>query len=137
MPIALSVLGSSTFVLFVLFVLFKKEAANGARIVLPGVREHLDNAVLKLGSVIVNTFEYIGAGTFRATIHYILHQVLGVVIGGLTRAQKKLYELYERHTRIVRDKHRSENVTHLNEIAAHKEETALSDGEKQKLKSHQ
>lgn len=135
MPIALSLFSGSAFVLVVLFALFKKETAREERIVLSAAREHLDTAVLKVGGAIAHFFAQMGAGTFRATIHYVLHQVLGVVIGGLTRVQRKLYELYERHTRMSREMRHSGGATHLNEIAAHKEETALTDAQKRKLRS--
>lgn len=137
MPIALSLLGGSAAVLLVLTVLFRKEAIHGERVFLSTARGKLDGVVLKIRNFWSKVFSHLGSGVFRATIHYIMHQFLGVIIHGLLRAQKKLFELHERHRKI--NKHvqeKSEGDPHLTAIAAHKEETALSETEKRKRRAH-
>lgn len=134
MTVALALTGGSALTLLILLVLLKKEASRGERVVLGQTREHLDHAVLRCGSMFERIFGHFRAGVFRATFHYILHQILGVVITGLTKAQRKMFLLYDRHTRISRQIQK-EHETHLDAIAAHKEETALTETQKRKLKS--
>ena len=134
MTLSLTLALGSAVTLLLLIVLFKAEAARGERVVLGGARAGLDHLVIGIGNVFERIFGHFRAGVFRATFHYMLHQVLGIVITGLTKAQRKLFLLYERHTRISRQIQK-EHETHLDAIAAHKEETALTETQKRKLRS--
>ena len=137
MPITLSVVGGSAALLLVLVALFKKEASRGERVMFSGARAQFDRAVMAVSAAFQKVMSRMGAGVFRVTLHYIMHQVLGALIESLMKVQKKLFELHERHLKISKAvREESEHNSHLDAIAAHKEETALTEAEKRKMKAH-
>lgn len=136
MTLGLTVAGVSALVLFSLTLLFRAEEANGSRLFLSTVRSFCDRVIVWFAKRWNAIFVYFGAGVFRATFHYCLHRVLSFIIAGLTRVQKHLYLLHQRHKRQAKVSRTSEQDTHLDAIAAHKEEVSLSDEEIRKRKSY-
>ena len=119
-----------------LVALFNAEARRGERILLTRIRNWLDRVVLYLGSAFGRLFTYIGAGVFKVVFHYFVHKILSRCIAVLHGIASYLSHLQIRNKRRAMTVRNGENRSHLDEIAAHKEETSLTEAERRKMRSH-
>jgi len=136
MTLGLTVVGISLAALAALVSLFRVEEACGHRVILSSVRRWLDELVILCAEKLSKLSFHLGTGTFRATFHYVIHRMLNIVINILTRAQDRIARLQMRNKHIAKIVREESDKTHLDAIAAHKEETSLSEEEKRQRRLH-
>ena len=133
----LTVLGISAVVLLVLTALFRIEAKKKKRFFLSTVRGWLDAVVASVTHQCVCFFAHMRAGMMRTTVHYVVHHILGSIILFLTGLQKKLFRLYEKNKWQQKVSLQNQGGdAHLNAIAEHKKDTALTAAQKRKMRKH-
>jgi len=121
------------------------EERRGQRLVLSGVRARTDRAVEWTVALIASCVRYIDRHIIRLSWYYSLHSLLQAAL----RVVVSLYDYLEqrfhsnrKRARAIRAERRaltrpaqSESSSMLTSVAEHKETTALSAKEKQKLKN--
>lgn len=135
MTIALTYVGISFVALLLLTVLFVIEDAKGERVFLVRFREFLDFIILQIVLKIQKWFSIFTTGFMRVLFHYGAHTVLNRILAGLKKMELRVEELVRKNRKIARDL-RNRKRNHLDDIADHKAEVALTNIEKEKLLSH-
>lgn len=133
MVIAFVYVGCSVLALLVLTIVYTIEDVKGKRVFLVGAREALDrflNAFLRKISLWLFGFVH---GFMRLLFHYGAHSILKRVLSGIRGLEARVENLVRKNRKIAKDI-RNKTRTHLSDIADHKEEVALSDSEKEKMK---
>ncbi len=115
--------------LLALGILYVFEDRREARLVLPGLRPKLDRGVLWLQTSVRSLFSSVRRNIAGFILRYGVYRALGSIVGYLVQLEQRVERaiLHQKHTDAAR---RTPN--HLDEIAAHKEATALSDKERQR-----
>ena len=72
-------------------------------------------------------------GFMRLLFHYGAHSILKRVLAGIRTLEARVENLVRANRKIAKDI-RNKTRTHLNDIADHKEEVALTDKEKEEMK---
>lgn len=135
MAYGLTYVGVSLGVLLLLVIFFRFEDKRGRRVVLSGVRNSIDDAVLLSSNAIGSFFETIGSRGTRIVMHFIIHNVLKTILRLLEKSESGITRLLHSNRRKAHVIRESTARTHLHEIADHKVETALTDEEKRKKKT--
>lgn len=139
------IFGALVLTWLLLSALVGREVRIGRRVVLAGVRAWLDSVILRVGHVVSVAIDYVDRHVIRLSWYYSLHSFLQAAL----RVVVSLYEYLERwfhhnrmRARALRAEKRGvkkprENTadTHLSDLVEHKEATALSEREKQKLRT--
>jgi hypothetical protein len=115
-------------------VLVRAEAARGKRILLSGLRERLDRAVLRTAPFLRATRRHLGTGSVRVIFHYVAHGVIARLVRMSERASAYLARLERRNRKLARTIRERETPSHFSVIAEHKATVALSDEEREDLK---
>lgn len=137
MGAALTYLGVSVGILFLLTVLYTAEDKKGERVVLAGVRAVLDALFLTILLWLTRLTKVFTHGFMRILLHYSLHRLLSRVLHTLQSLEKKVENLVRHNRRVVKTiKEGTKEKTHLQAIADHKEEFSLSEAEKEQMKKH-
>lgn len=126
--------GVSSIVLGAILFLFRIEAGVGRRIIFPGLRARGDDAVVRLGMFGRMLGEQFGFRAVRIVLHYLMHIVLTLVIRFVRTFEKTLVRLQLRNRAVARTVRTEGEKSHLELIAEHKVEQALSPREKAHLK---
>jgi len=138
----------SLLVLFVAYsALVGAEMTRGNRLILSGMRAHLDRCVSWLIMRTAAVIRYLDRHIIRLSWYYSLHSFLHIVL----RIVVSVYDYFEswfhqnrqraralraERRALVRTKQSPVKVdTHLTSIAEHKEQNALSEKQRQKLKT--
>ncbi len=125
-----------------------REVARGERLMLAGLRSRLDSGVAHFRLSLKAVLDYLDRHIIRLSWYYSLHSLLQAAL----RVVVSLYDYLEGRfhqnrlrARALRAERRARKQgkavtpvmvdTHLTSIAEHKAETALSDKQKQKLKT--
>jgi len=117
---------------------FRLETARGGkRIVLVKLRTSLDAAVISVRSKISKVDTYLGRGFARLMLHYAAHGVLQRLLDFIGRTEQKVEHLLRRNKQVATDIRINKNKTHLDKIAEHKQEVALTEEQKLKMRSHE
>jgi cell division protein FtsB len=134
---ALTYVGGSVTVLLLLTAIYIIEDSKGRRIILPRIRGWFD-AVCRWFLLQASLFfSFFSKGFVRVLLHYGVHSILNRLLATLRKLEKKVEELVRRNRTVVKNIRKVHTKSHLDEIAEHKEETALSPGQKKKLRSHE
>jgi hypothetical protein len=136
MVAALTYVGVSVAVLLFLTFVYVVEDIKGKRVFLTRTRSLFD--VLLLGiivklSAVVSFFTH---GFMRVLLHYGAHTVLKRVLAALRTLEKRVEDLVRHNRKVVKDISAAKTRTHLDAIAEHKEEVALSEKQKEQMRSH-
>jgi membrane protein implicated in regulation of membrane protease activity len=136
MVAALTYVGVSVAVLLLLTFVYVVEDMKGKRIFLARARSWFD--ILLLGfiaklSVVISFFTH---GFMRILLHYGAHTVLKRVLNTLRNLEKRVEDLVRHNRKVVKDISAAKTRTHLDAIAEHKEEVALSEKQKEQMRSH-
>lgn len=132
MVIAFVYVGCSVVALLLLTVVYTIEDVKGRRIFLVRVREATDR-FLNAFSLKVSKWLYgFAHGFMRLLFHYGAHSILKRVLSGIRNLEARVEDLVRKNRKIAKDI-RNKTRTHLNDIADHKEEVALSDKEKENM----
>jgi hypothetical protein len=122
-------------VALVVYALFlKAENIQGRRLILSGPRTIFDTVLLKIFVALANFSNFLSGKVVRLTIHFIVHQMLVVVLSVLKFLESHISRLQWRNRISARRIRLTETKNHLDLIAEHQEENALTDKQKQKLK---
>lgn len=113
-----------------------EDAQQGRRIVLRRARAWFDGVVVSAGSKLTKFDTYLGRGITRLLLHYAAHSILHRLLALITRMEKRVEHLLRRNKQVAKDIQGTKSKTHLDEIAEHKEEVALTDAQKRKMRSH-
>ena len=131
MVLALAYVGGSIAVLLLLSLLYVIEDIKGTRIVLPRAREAFDRALLFMRQQLKASLLFFTHGFMRLLLHYGAHTVLKRLLSTLRSLEGRVEELVRKNRRVAKDIRASKEKNHLDAIAAHKEEVALSDKERE------
>lgn len=130
MVAALTYVGVSVAVLSLLTVVYVIEDVHGKRVFLTSAREALDRLFASVAKLLERVSRFFTHGFVRLLLHYGAHTLLKRILSTLRTWEHKVEELV-RHNRKVAKDIRSQKVGgHLDAIAKHKEEVALSEEEK-------
>lgn len=130
MFVALAYVGSSLIILAVLTFVYVVEDIRGKRLFLLGFRSYLDGLLLKLLAALKRFGSFFTHGFMRVLLHYGAHTILKRVLTTLRRLESRVENLVRQNRKIAKDIHTSKTNNHLNAIAEHKEEVALSEEER-------
>ena len=136
MPDTVLYLVISTTIFVVLMFVFRIEEARGQRFLSP-VRDWLDTMSGTVATVLLKLRLFMGAGTIRLFLHFVVHRALKVVLL-LVRKLEGFFETRLRQNRrhATAISHDLERRSHLVEIAEHKQATALTEQEKRRMRAH-
>lgn len=134
MFISLYVFVGSTVSLMLYMFFLKAENIQGRRLFMSSFRSKLDNLLLSLYGAVNKFSRFISGKVIRLSIHFVVHQVLVVILSILKFLESHISRLQWRNRILARRVRLTETKNHLDLIAEHQEENALTDKEKQKLK---
>lgn len=137
MQTALVLLSCSLLTLVIIAGVFRVEDAKGGKlVVLRKVREFFNRTVTRVAVKLSSVETYIGKGSLRLSLHYVLHGILHFVLSFVSRVQHKIEHLLRRNKQVAKEIRTDKEKTHLDKISDHKEEVALTEAQKVKLRSH-
>ncbi len=135
MIIALTYVGISVLVLLLLTVLYVVEDIQGKQVFLVQTRARFDMLLYMLLAKLQKWVSVFTTGFMRVLFHYGAHSILKRILSMLRRLEARVEHLVRQNRKVARDL-RNRARTHLDDIADHKAEVALSDKEKQKMLAH-
>ena len=131
MVTALTYLGVSLGICLFLTLLYVIEDVKGQRVFLKRAREKLDAVFLKILEKLFACTSFFTHGFMRLLLHYSAHKVLKQILLTLKHLEQKVENLVRHNRRIAKTiKEEAMEKTHLQAIAEHKQEVALTDEEK-------
>lgn len=136
MVLALTYVGISVATLLVLTFLYVLEDIHGGRVFLVRARTKLDELLVRMRITIETWFALFVAGFMRLLFHYGAHSILKRILATIQRLEGAVEELVRKNRKVARDI-RTRTKNHLDAIAQHKEDVALSPEEKEKMRSHE
>ncbi len=138
MTTALTILVCSTLTLACIAGVFRVEdAQEGQRIIFKRTRAGFDWLVLVCIGLYTNTRNYLSKSIFRLMYHYGAHTVLSRVHALTQRIHIRIEKAMRQNKQIARTIRSQKERNHLDEIADHKEETALSQEERERRRSYE
>ena len=116
------------------------EDKNARRFVGGRFRERLDDRIERVSHQFENHWKHLSKYVLQLGWYYSVHRILRTVLGSLVFVYTFFEGIFERNrlrTKELRKefKRQLHKKSHLTEIAAHKEETSLSEEEQQTLKT--
>jgi hypothetical protein len=137
MSLALSIAGTTFFLLVLFGLVFSRERKAGKRFFLPTLRFALDNAIVAIAQSVHRFFVYVTKYVITLSWYYSLHAFLQVTLKFLAG----IYYVVENFTHRNRDKARKirqerkqGSRSHLEVLVDHKDETKLTEQQKKKIK---
>lgn len=127
--------GCSAIAVCALFVFYSFEDTKGRRIILPQFRTTLDRFVETIGRFLLRAGDFMGGRFFRLLIHYVLHTLLKRLLLFLRSLEARVEEMVRQNKKRAKDVAQPHVENHLDAIAQHKEEVALTEREKRKLRA--
>ena len=136
MAVALTYVGFSLVALALLTFVYVVEDIKGKRVFLLSLRAKLDTLL----SVLVTKFEQVAFsftnGFMRLLLHYGAHSVLKRVLAVIRKLEMKVEELVRHNRKVAKDISAVKVRNHLDAIAEHKQEVALSETKKDEMRAH-
>lgn len=133
----LFILSLGLFSLYALFVTL--EQRRGKRFLLGGVREKLDRVVVSIATFITRWLTYLGRYIIQLSWYYSIHRFLTMILTVLVKAYDRLELIFHNNkarARVLKtEKKNLKSSEHLQSMADHKVQTALSPSQKKKLKA--
>ncbi len=124
-----------TGVALILYTFFlKAESIQGRRLALSGVRQKLDSGLGSVAKGLSKVSNFVSSQVIRLSIHFVVHQFLVLILAILKFLESHISKLQWRNRILARRVRLTETKNHLDLIAEHQEENALTDKEKQQLK---
>lgn len=115
------------------------EEKRGSRLFLSSFRELLDNVFNKIFLFLKRKINYIVRHTIKLSWYYSIHSMLRAVMTLLVKAYDRLELVFmenRERAKVLRAEKREMSVdNHLTAMAEHKVSTALSPGQKKKLRA--
>ncbi len=137
MSLPLYILIGSALTLVILTGVFALEDTNGKMVVLGAPRRRFNTALTTLIARAMGWHPYVGRGFMRLILHYLAHGLLRRILIGIRRIERWIEQLMRQNRQVAKtiDAEKRQN-SHLQAIADHKLETALTEREKRRLRSH-
>ena len=133
---ALSIFGGSVVVLALLIVVYSIEDSKGERVFLRSFREMLDRGLIGLVFLARSGVTFFTHSFMRLLLHYGLHTILSRILNALRDMEKKVEELVRKNKRVAKAIQAAKSSrSHLHQVREHKEEVALSEEDKERLRS--
>jgi hypothetical protein len=114
-----------------------EDARAGDRMVLVRARTLFDRLVVTASQRLSQADTYLGRGFARLMLHYAAHGVLHRLLTFLGRIERKVEHLLRSNKEVAKDIQKNKKKTHLDKIADHRQEVALSEEQKIKMRSHE
>lgn len=136
MTLPVSVLIGSAITLVILAGVFRLEDSKGRLVVLGRARSWFNRVITGLYNRLANWHPYVGRGFFRLILHYLMHGLLRRLLNVLRFIERAVERLMRQNRQVAKaiDAEKRQ-ASHLEAIAEHKVETALSEREKQRRRS--
>jgi len=135
---ALIVFGISVFVFVVTALVVRKERQRERRFFAPTVRSWLDHWVVRFESWVGRTWQHFTRYILQLHWYYSIHSVLRGALRVIVAMYTYLEALFERNRHRAKqlraEKRQLGELNHLQQMATHKEETALTPTQKRKLR---
>lgn len=135
---ALTVFLVSVFVFFTTLILVQRERRYGRRFFAERLRAFFDRGVEKIGKSILNSWNHFVRYIVQLHWYYSIHSVLRTMLRALVVTYTYFEKIFERNrsrTKKLRaEKRQLSELNHLQQMAVHKEDTALTPAEKRKLR---
>lgn len=136
MVTALTIFGGSVAVLALLIVIYSIEDSKGERVFLRTFRGMLDRGILAIIAAFGTATRFFTHSFMRLLLHYGLHTILSRLLNTLRDMEKKVEELVRKNKRVAKAIRAAKSSrSHLHEVAEHKQAVALSEEEKERLRS--
>ena len=135
MIIALTYVGISVAVLLLLTVLYVVEDIQGKQVFMVKARARFDALLYVLLAKLQQWVSVFTTGFMRILFHYGAHSILKRLLATLRTLEARVEYLVRQNRKVARDL-RNRARTHLDDIADHKAEVALTDKEKEKMLAH-
>jgi hypothetical protein len=133
---ALSIFGGSVVVLALLIIVYSLEDSKGERVFLRSFREALDSGLLWMMRKMRSLVTFFTHSFMRLLLHYGLHTILSRILNALRDMEKKVEELVRKNKRVAKAIQAAKSSrSHLHQVREHKEEVALSEEDKERLRS--
>lgn len=132
---ALTYLGVSVGILSLLTFLYVIEDAKGKRLFFPGVRASLDSLFLFVLGLLGRFTSFFTHGFMRLLLHYSAHKILKRILSTLQKLEAKVENMVRHNRNVAKTIKEAKEKSHLETIAEHKEEVALSEEEKRERRS--
>jgi hypothetical protein len=137
MSLPLSFLIGSTITLVIMTGVFRLEDARGRVLVFASFRQALTRFLLWCVAWLQSFHPYIGRGFIRLMLHYSAHGVLKRILRLVRRIEQWIERVMRQNRQVAKSiDTQSRQQTHLEALAEHRVETALSDREKQRRRAH-
>ncbi len=138
MSISLLFLIVSISFLALLSIIFRIEDAREGRLLCcVFLRKWLDYIVERLCRLLACIRIYFGKSSIRLILHYFVHKILKIILSGTSILQKKIENILRQNKQIAKKIRNDKEKTYFDEIVEHKKETALTEQQKKKLRSHE
>jgi len=138
MQTALIIFICSTLILTVLVGIFRVEdAREGSRVIMVRPRSFFDKIVKGAAERLSKTDTYLGRGFTRLMLHYAAHGILHRLLTFVGRIEKKVEHLLRSNKQVAKEIRIGKEKTYLDKIADHREEVALTEKQKTKMRSHE
>ncbi|MCA9360008.1 hypothetical protein H6781_00325 [Candidatus Nomurabacteria bacterium] len=128
----------SIFVGTLLVVIVRKERRRGRRFFASSVRDWLDAKVQGGSDILLKSWEHFSKYIVQLSWYYSIHSVLRTLLRMIVAVYtyfENAFELNRNRTKQLRAEKRQLNeLNHLHQMTAHKQETALSPAEQKKLR---
>lgn len=137
MSLPLYILIGSALTLVILTGVFVLEDRSGKIVVFGGIRRWFNAALTALIARALGWHPYVGRGFVRLILHYLAHGFLRRILFGIRRVEHWVEQLMRQNRQVAKSiDAEKRHSSHLQAIADHKVETALSEREKRRLRSH-
>jgi hypothetical protein len=136
MSLPLYILIGSTITLVIMTGVFRLEDARGKLLFFASVRRAFTRGITQMLERYIGWHPYVGRGFFRLLLHYFAHGFLRRVLNGIRRLEERVERLMRQNRQVAKSIDAEKRQSHLTAIAEHKIETALSEREKQRRRSH-
>ena len=136
MTTALVYLGGSLASAAVFVLLYLVEDAKGHRIFLSSFRSWLDKMLARLFAATAHFLTFYGKAFIRLLFHYGAQALLKKMLNFLHSIEKKVENLVRKNKMVAREINIHRVKTHLDELSEHKQDSALTQKQRDKMQLH-
>ena len=127
----------SLLILAILLTLVSKERRSGRRFFASSFRSWLDNIISSIGSWLERVISHFVKYVLQLSWYYSIHSILKTCLRVLVSFYSYFENIFESNRKKAKqlrsEKKQLKNDSHLQQMAAHKEDTSLTPAQKKKL----
>lgn len=128
--------GFSVALLLALVIFYNFEDARGNRVIFRRLRAFLDDVIVFVGRTFLLILNWFRKSFIRLLFHYGAYRLLKRILRLVRTCEHKIEQMLRQNKRAAREISGERTRNHLDEIADHKEASALSDRQREKMRSH-